>query len=824
MENADVLVRDGIIVEIGRNLRGSRGVTVIDGTGSWVMPGIIDCHSHMAITGGVNEGTLSITAQVRIEDVVRGDDLTLYRAAAGGVTTANLLHGSANTIGGQRAIIQMKYNRPAEEIFFEDYPPGIKFALGENVTRSRTRFPNTRMGVEAVIRRAFNEAQLYQKTWDDYAELSRRQRSRTVAPRRDLRLEALAGVLDGSILVHSHSYNADEITMLLSVLTEFGVRHLTLEHALEAYKVAPEVADFGDVGAFVSTFADNWAYKIEAYDAIPYNVALINEARPGAAIINSDSGERVRRLYLDAAKMVRFGGLTYDEALRTITLNPARALQIDDRVGSIEIGKHADLALFNGHPLNVYSRCFMTLIDGEVVFERRGERGGPYPLEPKRPRAPGPDFAQLSRDAILDTQGRYAITNATIHPVSSPMISEGTIVIEQGLITAIGRDVSIPRNAIVIDARGLEVYPGMIDGGSTLGLNEIGGSLTVTQDASESGVIQPDLRAAVAVKPDSELIPVARFTGITSAVSNPTGGLIPGQSAMIQLDGWTPAELAYVDRLALEINVPTGASSLDIRSLFGPAQGEQASRPPSAKVRIKRIKDLFDEAREYARMKNEAERRGERFWHYEPDLEALIPYVNKDKPVVLRASAAADILEAIDLAQDLDVWAILRGVSEGWKVAPQLAASGIPVILSPVMAMPSDSYDPYDSQFTNPARLYEAGVEFCFQSRSGADSRNLPFQAGMAAAFGLPRDVALRSVTLAPAEIFGIADQVGSLEVGKRADIIVMDRDPLQATANVRFMFINGKPVDVDDNKHTRLYKKYRQRIQPSSEAKFATR
>ena len=305
LEQTDVLVRDGLIAEIGRGLSLPPGVVIIDATGSWIMPGIVDGHSHMAMSGGINESTMSITAQVRVGDVLNGDDLTLYRAAAGGVTTANVLHGSANTIGGQRAIIQMLYRQSADEIEFDGYRPGIKFALGGNVTRNQARFPNTRMGVEAVIRRAFNEAQGYTREWDDYRTLTR---DRQLAPpRRDLRLEALAGVLNGDILVHSHGYNADELFMLLETFDEFGVRELTLEHALEAYKIAPEVARFGNRGAFVSTFADNWAYKIEAYDAIPYNVALITEAG-GRAIINSDSGERVRRLYADAAKMVRFGG------------------------------------------------------------------------------------------------------------------------------------------------------------------------------------------------------------------------------------------------------------------------------------------------------------------------------------------------------------------------------------------------------------------------------------------------------------------------------------------------------------------------------------
>ena len=802
LEQTDVLVHDGLIAQIGRGLGAPDGTIVVEATGAWVMPGIIDDHSHMASDGGINEGTMSITAQVRIEDVLRGDDLTLYRAAAGGVTTANVLHGSANTIGGQRAVIQMRYGVPAIELQFDDYPRGIKFALGENVTRRRNRFPNTRMGQEAVIRRALTEAQVYQAQWDDYEAEVRQADRRVAPPRRDLRLEALAGILSGEILVHSHGYNADELFMLLQTLEEFGVRELTLEHALEAYKIAPEIVAFGNRGAFVSTFADNWAYKIEAYDAIPYNVALITEAG-GRAILNSDSGERVRRLYVDAAKMVRFGGLSYRQALETITVNPAMALGIDRYVGSIEVGKRADLALFNGHPLNIYSRVFMTLVGGEVVFERPGERGGPFPLAPKRATPSGP--------APRNANSRYAIVNADIHPVSGPMIPHGTLVFEAGRITAIGADITPPAGATVVDADGMSVYPGLIDGGTTLGLNEIGG-IAVTQDSAESGVIQPDLRAAVAVKPDSELIPVARFTGITSAVSAPTGGLVSGQAALIQLAGWTPAELAYVDRLALQINIPNGAGSLDIGALLSP--GDDADDDaPTADEQLERLQELFAEARTYADQRDQTAQADQRLASYDPALEALIPYARREKSVIFSANSAAAILAAIDLAAKLDVRAILRGGQEAWRVADQIADAGLPVLLSPLTRSPSDPYDPYDSVYASPLRLHEAGVLFGFQSNSGSGSRELPFHAGMAVAFGLPPDVALRAVTLSTAEILGVDDRVGSLAVGKRADIIITDGDPLQAVSNVRYMFIDGQPVDVDDNKHTRLYRQYQQRL-----------
>ena len=417
----------------------------------------------------------------------------MYRAAAGGATAANILHGSANTIGGQRIVIQMKYKANPQDMLFKDFAPGIKFALGENVIRNENRYPNTRMGVESVLRMAFEAAQQYGSDWAQYNELSDEQRARTIPPRRDLRLETLQKVLDNEILVHCHSYNAGEILMLLQTFTRYGIENLTLEHALEAYKIAPEIVKFGKNGAYLSTFADFWGYKIEAYDAVPYNVALINAAG-GTPILNSDSGERVRRMNHEAAKMVRWGGLSYEEAIRTITLNPAIALRLDDVVGSVEVGKKADLALFNGHPLNTFSRVFMTLIDGEVIFERTGDRGGPYPLLPK--------IDKLASMPGIDDDGTYAITNAAIFSGAAAPIPKGTIVISEGKIAAVGGPgTAVPEGATIVDGSNLQVYPGMIDGGSTVANSDLGLS-----DAGEQGLIKPDLKASSALKPDSPLI------------------------------------------------------------------------------------------------------------------------------------------------------------------------------------------------------------------------------------------------------------------------------------------------------------------------------
>ncbi|HEV2129975.1 MAG TPA: amidohydrolase [Longimicrobiaceae bacterium] len=371
IENGTVVVRNGRITAVGQNVAIPAGVRVIDGTGRYVMPGIVDAHSHMAMDRGVNEGTDAVTPEVVVQ--IRHDDPQLYRALAGGVTTINVLHGSANVIGGQNATLKLRWGQPVEDLYFQSAPRGIKFALGENVVRAnrpnvpgqQPRFPTSRMGVEHTLRWWFTQAQEYREEWDRYERESRRNRN-LVPPRRDLRLEALADILRGRILVHAHSYRADEILMLLRVAEDFGFKIHSLQHVLEGYKVADEIAAHG---AGASTFADNWAYKVEAWDAIPHNPALMAE-RGVSVSINSDSGERVRRLYQEAAKAVKYGGASEEEALAMITINPARHLGVQDRVGSIEVGKDADLAIFNGHPFAPASRVEMTLVDGRVYFDR----------------------------------------------------------------------------------------------------------------------------------------------------------------------------------------------------------------------------------------------------------------------------------------------------------------------------------------------------------------------------------------------------------------------------------------------------------------------
>lgn len=386
LPNTDVLIRKGKIAGVGKNLKASAGARTIDGTGKFVLPGIIDCHSH-SMLDDINEGSLAVTSMVRVSDALNPTDPDLYRELAGGTTTLNLLHGSANPIGGLNTVVKIKYGRPVEEFIFPGARPGIKFALGENVKRSSTpalpgitrRYPATRMGVEETIREAFTKARDYKRSWDEYRAGSGRDKS-MLPPRRDLQLEPLVEILEDKRYVHAHSYRADEIYMLIRLADEFGFKIKTFQHVLEGYKVAKEIARHG---AGASTFADFWGYKVEAYDAIPYNAAIMTRA--GVVVsMNSDSDERARRLNIEAAKAMRYGDLTEEEALKLITINPAIQLGIQDRVGSIEVGKDADLAIWNGHPFSVYARVDTTFVDGAVFFDRQQDLARRLELEKER--------------------------------------------------------------------------------------------------------------------------------------------------------------------------------------------------------------------------------------------------------------------------------------------------------------------------------------------------------------------------------------------------------------------------------------------------------
>ena len=367
--NGSIYIKDGKIAAVGETVNAPAGATVIDAGGKYLTPGIVDSHSHIALDDDVNEATSPITPHMMMKDAFDYQDKAIYRALAGGVTTSLLLHGSANMIGGQAVVIKHKYGASRDEMLFPNAPRSIKFASGENPKRvygSRDQLPSTRMGNFAVQRQALVEAQDYMREWDSYNEKVKRGDKDASQPKHDLKLEALADVLRGKIMVQIHIYRSDEMLTEIAMAKEFGYKIRAFHHALEAYKVADQLAENNIA---IATFSDWWGYKQEAWDAIPWNATL--SMRKGVRVaIKSDSEDYTRRLNQEAAKTMRYGGATEEEALKMITLNPAWIVGVDDRVGSIDVGKDADLVIWNGYPLSSYGVPEKVLIDGDVYFDR----------------------------------------------------------------------------------------------------------------------------------------------------------------------------------------------------------------------------------------------------------------------------------------------------------------------------------------------------------------------------------------------------------------------------------------------------------------------
>ncbi|MCO5296185.1 MAG: amidohydrolase family protein [Fimbriimonadaceae bacterium] len=837
LEQGDILVRGGKIAAIGPHLAAPAGVQVIDARGKVVTPGLVDAHAHRG-SDGTNEGTDSITAEVRIGDVINPFAKNVWQAVASGETTGMVLHGSANAIGGQSMVMKFKYGRPPQELPVPDAPRMIKFALGENVTRmssaDSTRYPRTRMGVESVYRRAFEEARKYMAEWDAYGRTLEGPR-----PRKDLRLETLADILRKRIWVQCHSYRADEMLMMVRLSQEYGFK-LNLQHALEAYKIAPELAKAG-VGA--SVFADSWAYKLEAYDNIPYNTAICTRA--GVLMsINTDSLGGTVALNVDAAKPMRFGGMTEQQCLEFITINPAKQIGVDKRTGTLEVGKDADIAIWDGHPLSVYSRCAMTLIEGEVYFQRRDAFGVDKASTTKNVLDSHPRRAPQT----LPASAAYAVIGATLHPVSGPVIEGGTIVFVNGTITAIGKDVAVPSSAARIDGTGLHVYPGFIDGSNTMGLSEIGG-IDVMGSPSEAGSYQPDLKALTGVQVQSAHFETARFNGITNVMTHPSGGVVSGRGAVIHTFGWTAESMGLQNPGPLWVNLPGGggfgrpaeadcadagfndlisggwsdghllhAHDLETGGLLQRRRGGGGGAPTDAQMRP--INEFFDKAAAYAKARADG-----KDVPVDLQLDAMIPYVRGERPVVMRVRSAAQIRAAVAFAKQHGLKPILLGAQDAWKETKLLSSSNVPVLIEPAgkssgfANAPTADWEPYDTPYALPALLKRGGVKFAFMSEDNADAMNLPFRVAQSCAYGLSVEDAVRALTLSTAEILGVDKQIGSLQTGKLANLIVTDGDPFELTTTVHHVFVKGRPAPME-SRFTRFRDQYMKRL-ASSERVF---
>ncbi|MCH8277047.1 MAG: amidohydrolase family protein [Bacteroidetes bacterium] len=413
----------------------------------------------------------------------------------------------------------------------------------------------------------------------------------------------------------------------------------------------------------------------------------------------------------------------------------------------------------------------------------------------------------FQQQADKPRQGTFAITNARIETVSNGTIENGTIIIRGDRIEAVGTDVQIPDGAEVIDASGMTVYPGMIDSGTTLGLTEIG-SVQETTDFQEIGDINPQMEALTAINPNSVLIPVARVSGVTTVIAEPSGGLLPGRAALINLVGYTPEQMHAGD---IKLQVLTFPAKRRERSFSRTSQDEQEDSEVAYKRAMEKLDEIWDRAELYARIDSAYTSDSNRFDlpEYAPEMEALLPVIRGEMMLMVRVSAEKDILAAIDWIQERGIEKVVfSGVSEGWRVADKLAEADIPCIVGPMLSTPTRQTDRYDRAYANVGLLNEAGVRIAIRSGESRNVRNLPFNAGFAAAYGMSKEDALRAVTMGPAQIFGIADDYGSIEAGKKANLMITDGDPFEPATRVVGLFIDGFNVPID-SQHIRLYEEF---------------
>ena len=612
--------------------------------------------------------------------------------------------------------------------------------------------------MEFVIRDAFTRAKAYRKDWQDY-EAKKKAGQDVLAPRRDLQLDALVEILEGKRLVHAHSYRADEILMLIRLADEMGFKITTFQHVLEGYKVAKEIAAHN---AGASTFSDWWGYKMEAADAIPHNASLMTHK--GVLVsINSDDAELARRLNMEAAKAIRYGDVTEEQAFAMVTINPAKQLKIDNRVGSIEVGKDADLVVWNHHPLSTAAIVERTYIDGIAYYDRekdlqriadiQKEKGGrqtterlPPPAPTERPtddqrragrdqrRAGGAPAGRPGRTLRVKanaTGAAWAITNARIVTVSGPVIPKGTIVIKGNRIEAVGANVSMPSGVKPVDAGGATVIPGIIDASTDIGLNEPG--VRNYDDVSEILPFDQMLRTRVAYRADSLAIPVTRTEGVTTVAVRPGGGTISGEMPVMNLDGWTweEATAASVGRPGAELPRRGGWTRRWRRWRRTRRRG--ADRPRSDE-------DVEPVARSRPRLRQGA--------GGQPpgrlDARAVPAGAERRQALFVTATTEAAIRDAVAWAEKQQVRIVLQTGADAQRVAGFLKQHDVPVILTSVLSLPPREDEFHAYPYQTAGVLEKAGVTFAFSSGGFQFSRNVPFQAARAVAWGLSHEARSR--------------------------------------------------------------------------------
>jgi imidazolonepropionase-like amidohydrolase len=825
---------EGKLVAVGHNAEVATppGAEEVDGTGLYVTPGIIDVHSHLGVYATPstfandegNEATAPVTAEVDAEHSFWPQDPGLRRAAAGGITSMLVLPGSSNLIGGRGFPVKLHFGRTAAEMRFPGAKDVLKMACGENPRRvygqEKKAAPSTRMANVAGYRQAFAQARDYLNKLEDWKKKAEKKADEAgPEPMRDLKLETLAQVLRGEILVQNHCYRADEMAVMMEVAEENGFSIRAFHHALESYKLRDKLAE---KGVATATWADWWGYKLEAWDGIPENAGLVTQA--GArAVIHSDSAYGIQRLNQEAGKAMwraRESGIPISEeqALRWVTSDAAWVMGVEERTGSLEKGKMADVVLWKGHPLSIYARAQRVWADGVLTFDAAtgpveasdfevGERAGASARLVAQPAAV-PELKALGLAARCDALKDRAC--AELVPVRGDACTAfqgvtvftgtewqqgATVVVEGGKVTRVQRGAAgaLPAGCRVVEGQGRLLTPGFMEAFSGVGLVEVLQEDT-TYDSGARGAdavkepIRAALRASDGINPASELFPVARLGGVTAVGSVPSGGLVPGQSAWVTTDG-------SVRRTPLAMHVNLGIA------------GRNAVEGTRSMV-LERLRELLFDAREYGKRKADFEQN--RMRHVAAsrlDLEALQPVLAGTMPVVVAAKKAGDILAALELGREYGLKLVIAGGDEGWLVAKELAAAKVPVIIQPMQNLP-DTFDALGSRLDSATLLTAAGVRVLFATLGEPHmARTLPQEAGNAVAWGLPHTEALRAITSNVAETFGV--EGGRIAPGAVADLVLWNGDPLESSSRPLGMWLGGKQVPLTTRQQA-LFEKYR--------------
>jgi len=815
LEETDVLVQKGRITRVGVGLKAPDGVFVVDGTKAHLTPGLIDPHSHLGVyplpslrgTADGNEWAAKpLTAQVRAEDAYWPQDPAIPRALAAGVTTAQILPGSSNLVGGWGVTVRLIPGRTVDEVRFPGAPTGLKMACGENPKYGygKKGGPFSRMGNVAWMRAAFQAAVEYRRKWRQHrAKVAAWRDKRTRAcdkgkghehavaplpPERDLQLETLVRVMEGKVRVHWHCYRADDMAATMRVAEEFGFKVAAFHHASEAYKIRDLLAKHG---AAAVTWINWWGFKAEATDAIPEGVALLHQAGV-VATMHSDSSRVIQRLNHEGALAYYRGvqakiGLEPHDAVKFVTINAARVLGIQDQVGSIEVGKLGDLVLWDRAPLSVYARPTRVFVAGRLMFDRsKAPRPSDFELRvPVKPSLGKPPL-RLPPAPLKPTAGEgaaratLAVINATPFFPTQDSAKPVTVLIAGDRVVGLGPGLKPPAGARVIDAAGLVLTPGLIASETRLGLAEISMEPSASERVRGAGPVRAALDVATAINPRSWAVPVTRIEGVVTAVVRPAGGLVAGRYAAFDLMGQSPAENGLRTPLAVRANLGLAGAR---------AMGGSRARA------LMRLKELLDDARALLKAGKAVEaRRYRKLSATVTQLRALAPVLKREIPLVVSVDRASDIRAALKFAKEQKVRLVINGGAEAWRVAGEVAKANVPVLVNPDLNAP-ESFDKLQARYDNAAILASRGVTVAFSAVGDIHNiRSIRQMAGIAVARGLPRRAALQALTVNPARIFGLKDR-GSLAVGQRANLVLWDGDLFELKTRARHVIIGGKQV-----------------------------